>query len=264
VTTSHAFALDSDNRFAQLEAFVAKQSGGIDADALEDLLGDYGAPGLVDRSDDVVRLSGTSVVSPVSVASIVADPAEAVMRVSVGRAPSGLGPYLRVPWSLDGEVGRRRAGRTRLDVAAHIVANPSRPPRGRRSPVQLTVQAPTGTPHVVRAGFVDLCDRVPTEPGFHDGRTWRSSTATRRRPHPPRRGARVEGTLVARAAAAHPLPCTPRRTPDAATADRTELASITEPAAAAMCRAAAEVTRPLSLRRLRLMSPDVMLLDLHA
>ena len=273
VTTSHAFALDSDNRFAQLEAFVAKQSGGIDADALEDLLGDYGAPGLVDRSDDVVRLSGTSVVSPVSVASIVADPAEAVMRVSVGRAPSGLGPYLRVPWSWDGEVG--------------IVAEPGElgPRRGRThrgEPVpdhhvdvahrfSSVVQGALDrdAPHVVRAGFVDLCDRVPTEPGFHamaaylavldgdldDARTHLDVALG------------LEGTPVVRAQ----LLLTRSRVhaaagrPDAATADRTELASITEPAAAAMrAAAAAEVTRPLSLRRLRLMSPDVMLLDLHA
>ena len=43
------------------EAFAAKHAGGIDTALLEELLGDFGAPGLIDRTDDVVAVGAEPV-----------------------------------------------------------------------------------------------------------------------------------------------------------------------------------------------------------
>jgi hypothetical protein len=273
VTTSSSFALDSDSRIAELEAFVAKHAGGIDADSLEELLGDHGAPGLVDRSDDVVRLSGPSVVSSVSVASIVAEPDRRSVRMSIGRAPSGYGPYLHVPWSWDGPVGP-------VQDAVDVGPTRGRSHRGepldeaRRRSSQLASAITQGAldrqpPHVVRAGFQELCHREPGEPGFHtmaailavlddemDAALHHLDAALDLEATPPLR-ARL---LLLRSRVLHVA-----GRPADARADRRELAAMTDPLTdEARIAAAAESERPLSRRRLRLMSPDVMLLDLHA
>ena len=273
VTTSTAFAVDSDSRYAELEAFVAKQAGGIDADSLEELLGDHGAPGLVDRRDDVVRLSGPSVVSSVTVASIVAEPESRTMRMSIGRAPAGYGPYLRVPWSWDGPVGV-------VDDEMEVGPTRGRSHRGtpltddERRTAHLTSATIQGAldrqpPHVVRAGFEELCHRQPAEPGLHtmaailavlddemDVALDHLDAALELEATPVLR-ARV---LLLRSRVRSVI----GRMVDA-DADRAELAAITDPSAAdARAAAAEEARRPLSRRRLRLMSPDVMLFDLHA
>ena len=171
VTTSTAFAVDSDSRFAQLEAFVAKATGGIDGDDLEELLGDYDAPGIVDRRPGVTRLSGNSVVSPISVASIVAEPATRSIRVSVGLAPSGFGPYMKVPWSWDGPVGivdeAFEVGPTR-GRSHHGTALTETERAVARTFSRVTQEFVDGTaPHLIRAEFEELTHRVPDEPGFH-------------------------------------------------------------------------------------------------
>jgi hypothetical protein len=171
VTTSNAFAVDSDSRFSQLEAFVAKATGGIDGDDLEELLGDYDAPGIVDRRPGVTRLSGNSVVSPISVASIVAEPATRSIRVSVGLAPSGFGPYMKVPWSWDGPVGvvggEFQMGPTR-GRSHHGTALTDSERSVARSFSRVTQEFVDGTaPHLIRAEFEELTHRVPDEPGFH-------------------------------------------------------------------------------------------------
>lgn len=272
VTTSDAFADDSNTRHAQLEAFVAKHAGGIDTASLEELLGDFGAPGLVDRTDDVARLSGPSVVSGVSVASIVAEPDARAIAASIGRAPTGFGPYLQVPWSWDGDVGvvddelacgpvrgRSHHGRALTDTERHLAHRLS----------ALTQAAlDREPPHLVRAEAEDLCHRAPTEPGFAtlaailavlDGEFAVALAHLDR-------ALDLEGTpaprarlLLLRSRVHHAL-----GQRSAAAADRAELASMTEPSTARPRAAAAhEAEHPLSARRLRLMSPDVMLIDLH-
>lgn len=273
VTTSHAFAVDSASRQAQLEAFVDKHAGGIDTASLEELLGDLGAPGLVDRTDEVVRVTGPTVVSSVSVASIVAEPERRSIAVSVGRAPSGFGPYLQVPWAWDGPVGvvddelpvgptrgRSHRGRELTDDERDLAHRLS-------AVTQATLDRMP--PHLVRAEVEDLCHRAPTEPGLatlaavHAVVDDDLSTALEHLG----RALAHEGTPVPRARL---LLLRSRvlgalgRDADAA-ADRSELAAMTEPSVAPIqAIAAKESTRPVSRRRLRLMSPDVMLIDLHA
>lgn len=272
VTTSTAFVIDSDSRFAQLEAFVAKHGGGISADDLEELLGDYAAPGLVDRTPDVTRLSGSSVVSPITVASIVAEPAARQVRLSVGRAPTGFGPYLTVPWSWDGAVGE-------VDVTDEPGPQRGRSHRGvpltaaERDVAQrysaLTQQfVDRAAPHLVRAELADLTHRAPTEPGFHalaaflaviDGEMERAldhldrGLALEATPHPRARmllyRSRVLAVLGRGAEAA---------------ADRAEIATMTDPLTAhERAMAATEATRPMSRRKLRVISPDLFNLDAH-
>lgn len=105
VTTSRAFVLDSDARYARLEHAVHATEDGLAAEDLEALLGDLRAPFAVDLRDDTKRLAGECIVSPITVQSIVAEPEQQRLRVSVGRAPTGFGPYVEVPWSFDGPVG---------------------------------------------------------------------------------------------------------------------------------------------------------------
>ena len=272
VTTSAAFVIDSDSRFAQLEAFVAKEGGGIGADALEELLGDHAAPGLVDRTSDVTRLTGPSVVSPITVASIVAEPAAAAIRVSVGRAPAGYGPYLRVPWSWDGPVGE-----VELDTAPGPVRGRSHrgdalTPDERETSQRysaLTQQfVDRAEPHDVRAALADLTHRVPSEPGFHALAAFLAiiddqlDTALDHLD----RGLELESTPHPRARLllyrSRVLSLVGRDT-DAA-ADRAELAAMTDPLTEhERSAAAAESRHPMSRRKLRLISPDFFNLDAH-
>ncbi|MFN8050641.1 MAG: C45 family peptidase [Acidimicrobiales bacterium] len=272
VTTSTAFAIDSDSRWAQLEEFVAKCSGGIDGDALEELLGDYSAPGVVDRTDGVTRLSGNSVVSPISVASIVAEPERSMIRVSVGRAPSGFGPYLQVPWSWDGPVGRvddeYEVGPTRgRSHRGELLTDVERDVAHRLSRVTQRF-VDRAEPHEVRAEFEDLCHRAPNEPGFHamaaflaiidDQMTTAldhidAALALESTPHPRAR------MLLYRSRVLEVL----GRSSEAAES-RSELAAMTDPLTAHERTAAAkEATKPMSRRMLRLITPDLFNLDAH-
>lgn len=170
VTSSAAFAADSDGRFRQMHERVREAGEGLSADDLESLLGDYRAPGSVDLGDGVERLSGDCVVSAMSVQSIVAEPEARSIRVSVGRAPTGLGPYVSVPWSWDGPVGE-----VTLDAAPGSATG-----RTHRGEPLTTEQRATARayavaaqahlagahPRTVRPLFDDLVRRAPREPGF--------------------------------------------------------------------------------------------------
>jgi hypothetical protein len=271
VTTSSAFAIDSDSRFAQLEAFVAKHGGGIDAEGLEELLGDYAAPGLVDRTDEVTRLSGPSVVSPITVASIVAEPAAAAIRVSVGRAPAGFGPYLTVPWTWDGDVGEVEVGEpgpvrgrshrgTPLGADERDIAH--------RYSVLTQRFVDRADTHSLRADLQDLTHRAPREPGFHALAAFMAiiddqmDTALEHLD----RGLELESTPHPRARMllqrSRVLTVLGR---DAeASADRAELAAMRDPNVEhERACAAAEATSPMSRRKLRALSPDFFNLDAH-
>lgn len=78
---------------------VREAAGGLSADDLEGLLGDFRSPISDDLHDAVERLSGDCVVSAMSVQSIVSEAEARCVRVSVGRAPTGIGPFVTVPWS---------------------------------------------------------------------------------------------------------------------------------------------------------------------
>ncbi|HMS14661.1 MAG TPA: C45 family autoproteolytic acyltransferase/hydrolase [Microthrixaceae bacterium] len=272
VTTSATFVEDSDSRRAQVEAFAAKHAGGIDTALLEELLGDFGAPGLIDRTDDVVRLSGPSVVSAVSVASIVAEPERRSIRVSIGRAPTGCGPYIDIPWAWDGAIGRvdveSQAGPMRGRTHRGEPLSPAQRSLAERLSAATQAMLDREAPHRVRAELDDLCAAAPTEPGFAtaaaivaalDGQLDTAAAHLDRAlayegTPGPRSRALLIRSRVADAAGR----------PDDARADRAELAAMTDAAAApARAEADRDERRPFTRRRLALLSPDAMLIDLH-
>lgn len=170
VTSSPAFAIDSDARCHRLDERVKGAVGGLSGDDLEALLGDYRAPDASDAAGDVQRLSGDCVVSAMAAQSIVAEPEARQIRVSVGRAPTGLGPYVTVPWSWDGDVG---------EVPVELAAGEGtgRTHRGGslsdddRATARLYAEAGQAhlegaDPREVRRRFEELVRRAPREPGF--------------------------------------------------------------------------------------------------
>ncbi|MFT6395731.1 MAG: hypothetical protein ACJAYU_000473 [Bradymonadia bacterium] len=120
LTTSTAFAVDSDAREERLrQAVVGAGERGLGREDLERLLGDL--EDLEARDGDVkaTRLAGNCIMSPLTVQSVVSEPEQGSIRVSVGSAPTGLGPYVSVPWEWDGEVG----------VVSEVKSNTPRGPR---------------------------------------------------------------------------------------------------------------------------------------
>ena len=61
-----------------------------------------GRLGLVEARD---RLAGNCITSAMTVKSVVIEPEAARLRLSTGAAPTGLGPWVDVPWAWDGPVG---------------------------------------------------------------------------------------------------------------------------------------------------------------
>ncbi len=170
VTSSAAFAIDSDARCHRLDERVRDAVGGLSGDELEALLGDFRAPDASDASDDVQRLSGDCVVSAMAAQSVVAEPDSRQIRVSVGRAPTGLGPYVSVPWSWEGEVGQ-------VPVESSVGDATGRSHRGDvlsdhdRETARMYAEA--GQAHIegahpreLRRRFEELVQRAPREPGF--------------------------------------------------------------------------------------------------
>ncbi|MEZ4411116.1 MAG: C45 family peptidase [Polyangiales bacterium] len=170
VTSSAAFAIDSDARCHRLDERVREAVGGLSGDDLEALLGDFRAPDASDADDGVQRLSGDCVVSAMAAQSVVAEPASRQIRVSVGRAPTGLGPYVSVPWSWDGEVGA-------VPLESSAGAATGRSHRGgalsEHDRETARMYADAGQAHIegaapreLRRRFEALVQRAPREPGF--------------------------------------------------------------------------------------------------
>lgn len=170
IATSPAFAVDSDARYQRLQDAVREATDGLSADDLESLLGDYRSPEASDLREDVERLSGDCVVSATSVQSIVAEPEARRVRVSVGRSPTGLGPYVTVPWSWEGAIGE-----VPFDAAAESPTGRSH----RGDPLSVEARATARAyadaahahlagvaPRAVRPLFEDLVRRAPRDPGF--------------------------------------------------------------------------------------------------
>lgn len=169
VTTSRVYIADSESRFRRLEQAVQEAVGGLSAEDLEALLGDYGSPHAADRGDGVVRLAGDCVVSPITVQSIVSEPESRRIRVSVGAVPAGFGPYLGVPWDWDG-------------APAETVAAPAAAPRAKshrghdlsadeRETTRLYADLARkhvegASPSETRRAISALVDRAPREPSF--------------------------------------------------------------------------------------------------
>lgn len=104
VLTSSAFAIDSDARFATLEA--AARRGGLTPDDLQALLATARDP---DAAPDCTadRITGSCIASPLTVQSVVIEPEAGQVRVAAGRAPVAEGPWETIPWSWDDAPGIR-------------------------------------------------------------------------------------------------------------------------------------------------------------
>lgn len=101
VVPSSAFLRDSDARFDRLQRAVA--SGPLGRADLERLLGDLESGSTL--SSGQMPLAGECITSPVTVQSVVVEPEDRLVRVSVGKAPTGFGPYVTVPWDWSAQPG---------------------------------------------------------------------------------------------------------------------------------------------------------------
>lgn len=103
VSPSPSFNVNSDGREGWLRerGRRAPSSGGYTVADIQGFLGSHEDP---DHPDE--QRAGLNVVTcPAAVQSVVGDPERRSIHVSVGRAPTGHGPYVEVPWDWDGEVG---------------------------------------------------------------------------------------------------------------------------------------------------------------
>jgi hypothetical protein len=114
VTPSPSFAVDSDARAARADSALARAGGRLDRAGLQRLLGDTGDPGAPDPDADD-RLVGNCIVSAMAVQSVVLEPERSSVRLSVGPAPTGLGPWVDVPYAWDGPVGEVAIDTTPVD-----------------------------------------------------------------------------------------------------------------------------------------------------
>lgn len=104
VATGPGWAEHSDGRERRMRQVTesARERGGLSTADLERLLGDHEdatAPG-------EERAGGSILAHPITVASIVSEPAHHRIRVGAGTVPTSWGPYVTVPWEWDGEVGQ--------------------------------------------------------------------------------------------------------------------------------------------------------------
>jgi hypothetical protein len=104
VTSSPSFAVDSDARFQRADEAVARAGGALGRADLQRVLGDCGDPGAPDADADD-RLAGNCISTPMTVKSVIFEPQSQRVRVSTGAAPTGLGPWVDVPYAWDGPVG---------------------------------------------------------------------------------------------------------------------------------------------------------------
>ena len=169
IATSRSFVVDSDARCRRLHDRVREAVGGVTADDLESLLGDYRSPDALDLGDDVERLSGDCIVSAMTMQSIVAEPESRRERLSVGHSPAGLGPYVSVPWSWDGAVGEvpfegvpgAATGRTHRGDALTDAQRATARAYAEAAHAHLLGVAPAA----LRPRFEDLVRRAPRDPG---------------------------------------------------------------------------------------------------
>ncbi len=121
VTAASVFTADSDARYARAEETAARgrRRGGLHPAELQELLGSLLDGGAAPGDQAAERMSGCCVASPVSVTSVVCDPERQRIQVSVGKSPTGWGPYITVDWDWEGPV----EGRVLSDAGAQMPPN---------------------------------------------------------------------------------------------------------------------------------------------
>jgi tetratricopeptide (TPR) repeat protein len=159
VTSTHSFAIDSDARYARADTAVERHGGKLDRAALERLLGDSADPGAPDcHADD--RLAGNCIVSAMAVKSVVFEPEANRLRLSIGAAPTGLGPYIDVPYAWDGPVER-------LELQADVSHNDSaRAIAMRRYVVATRAHLDGESPRRVLSLLERTIEAAPSEPNY--------------------------------------------------------------------------------------------------
>ncbi|MFO7566431.1 MAG: C45 family autoproteolytic acyltransferase/hydrolase [Enhygromyxa sp.] len=159
VTSSVSFVLDSDARYRRADDAVERCGGKLERDDLERLLADTGDPFAPDpHAED--RLGGNCIVSAMSVKSVVLEPEAEQLRMSVGPAPTGLGPYLDVPYAWDGPVER-------VELAAPGIEQDDRRASAMRKYVAATrAQLDGASPWTVRALLEQAVAAAPSEPNY--------------------------------------------------------------------------------------------------
>jgi Acyl-coenzyme A:6-aminopenicillanic acid acyl-transferase len=164
VTTSPSFVVDSNARCDRAHQAVRRHPGGMSRADLERLLGDTGDPGAPDPDADD-RLTGNCITSAMTVKSVVFEPESARLRLSTGAAPTGLGPFIDVPWAWDGPVGP-------VEVQGHdeVPVGPGRSAaqqEAMRAYVAATRAHLDGaSPRQVRALVEQAVEAAPTEPNL--------------------------------------------------------------------------------------------------
>jgi hypothetical protein len=157
VTTSMSFVLDSDARYRRADGAVERHGGKLDRQQLERLLHDTGDPGAPDpHADD--RLAGNCIVSAMTVKSVVLEPEAAQLRMSVGAAPTGLGPWIDVPYTWDGPVERVQL------AVPHAEPEDQRALAMRRYVAATRAHLDGASPSRVRELLEQAVTAVPTEP----------------------------------------------------------------------------------------------------
>lgn len=101
VTISPAFIANSNGR--ELMARKTGQRGGLTVADLKRFLGSHEDP----SDPNHERALGSVVAQPITVQSIVVDPQNQSIHVSIGRAPTGDGPWVEIPWHWEDEPGQR-------------------------------------------------------------------------------------------------------------------------------------------------------------
>jgi len=115
VLASPAFAIDSDSRFATLQAAAAR--GGLTPADLQAILATARDPAAA-AHDPADRVTGSCIASPLTVQSVVVEPEAGQVRVAAGRAPVAEGPWEVVPWNWDDAPGVREVREVHLPEPA--------------------------------------------------------------------------------------------------------------------------------------------------
>ena len=163
INTSPSFPIYSDARYTRADQAPLRHRDGLSRADLEALLDDTGDPGAPDAEADD-RLTGNCICTPMTVQSVVFEPESANLRMSVGPAPTGGGPWIDVPHDWDAPVGANT-------LPTRPAANDEPAPSARRAAQLLFVEATKAnldgaSPKKVLELMERAVDAAPTEPNL--------------------------------------------------------------------------------------------------
>ena len=162
-TVSPAFIANSNGRERMARRYGER--GGLDVEALKRLLASHEDP----QQPGLERAAGSVVSQPLTVQSIVVDPERQVVHVASGRAPTGAGPWMAIPFAWDSSPGYtiRREGAQELEREPSRFDEPKRQ-RALQSFIEAVRLHQQGGDraevfsHLKRASVLD-----PEEPTYH-------------------------------------------------------------------------------------------------